>query len=112
MMTRPKSGHGRHYYVCPGTPGVRKAQHEEFQSQKEAAEPKKKCAIIAESFNKQVAQKLGDFFHEVFLPSVKKLVEAGLSSEEVKRLLTIPSTRGAEITGQLFQERVDAYLSK
>src|SRR5512135_3890836 len=66
--------------------GVRKEHHEEFQAQKEAAEKKKKTTITAESFDKQVAHKMGEFFNEVFLPFLRKLVEAGLSYDEVKRL--------------------------
>ena len=40
---------------------------------------------------------MGRFFEELFLPSLKKLVEAGLSYDEVKRLVKIPSTWGAKI---------------
>src|SRR3954447_3562289 len=39
--------------------GVRRDHHEEFQAQKEAAEKKKKTTITADSFDKQVAHKLG-----------------------------------------------------
>jgi hypothetical protein len=92
--------------------GIRKEHHEEFKAQKEAAEKKKKTTITAESFNKQVADKMGKFFDEVFLPTMKKLVEAGLSYDEVKRLVKIPTTWGAKITGQQFDERIKAYLSK
>jgi len=92
--------------------GVRKEHHEEFQAQKEAAEQKKKTTITAESFDKQVAHKMGGFFGNVFLPSLKKLVEAGLTYDEVKRLVKIPSTWGAKISGEQFEERVTAYLSK
>ena len=92
--------------------GIRKEHHEEFQAQKEAAERKKKTTITAESFDKQVAQKMGKFFDEVFLPILKKLVEAGLSYDEVKRLVKIPSTWGAKIKGEQFEERVSAYFSK
>jgi uncharacterized sporulation protein YeaH/YhbH (DUF444 family) len=92
--------------------GVRKEHHEEFQAQKEAAEKQKKTTITAESFEKQVAHKMGTFFEDVFLPNLKKLVEAGLSYEEVKRLLKIPTTWGAKITGKQFEERVNAYFSK
>jgi len=67
--------------------GIRKEHHEEFQAQKEAAEKKKKTTITAELFDKQVAHKMGEFFDEVFLPILKKLVEAGLSYDEVKRLV-------------------------
>ena len=45
--------------------GVRKDHHEEFQAQKEAAEKKKKTTITAESFDKQVAHKMGRFFDDV-----------------------------------------------
>ena len=83
--------------------GVRKEHHEEFQAQKEAAEKKKKTTITAESFDKQVAHKMGEFFDEVFLPSMKKLVEAGLSYDEVKRLVKIPTTWGAKINGRAVQ---------
>src|ERR1700733_15862412 len=53
--------------------GIRKEHHEEFQAQKEAAEKKKKTTITAESFDKQVAQRMGGFFNDMFLPSMKKL---------------------------------------
>jgi len=72
--------------------GIRKEHHEEFQAQKEAAEKKKKTTITAESFDKQVASKMGEFFVDVFLPSLKKLVEAGLSYNDVQRLVEIPTT--------------------
>jgi hypothetical protein len=55
---------------------------------------------------------MGEFFDDVFLPSIKKLVEAGKSYDEVKRLVKIPSTWGAKISGEHLRERVDAYLSK
>ena len=91
--------------------GIRKEHHEEFQAQKEAAEKKKKTTITAESFDKQVAHKMGSFFDEVFLPMMKKLVEARRSYEDVKRLVKIPSTWGAKISGEQFRERAKEYLS-
>jgi hypothetical protein len=92
--------------------GIRKAHHEEFQAQKEAAEKKKKTTISAESFDKQVARKMGAFFEAEFLPTVKKLVEAGLPYDDVKRLVKIPTTWGAKIIGDQFRERTSAYLEK
>jgi hypothetical protein len=83
--------------------GIRKDHHEEFQAQKEAAEKKKKTTITAESFNTQVADKMGEFFDDVFLPVMKKLIEAGLSYDEVKRAVKIPNTWGAKITGEQFR---------
>ena len=91
--------------------GVRREHHEEFQAQKEAAERKKKTTITAESFDTQVADKMGGFFDEVFLPTMKKLVEAGLSYDDVKRLVKIPTTWGAKITGEKFRQRASEYLS-
>jgi hypothetical protein len=90
--------------------GIRKEHHEEFQAQKEAAEKKKKTTITAESFDKQVADKMGSFFEEVFLPMIKKLVKAGKSYDEVKRLVKIPSTWGAKISGEQFRERLSKFL--
>jgi hypothetical protein len=92
--------------------GIRTHPHEEFQAEKEAAEKKKKTTITAESFDKQVTHKMGKFFDDVFLPTMKKLVEAGLSYDEVKRVVKIPTTWGAKISGEQFRERVSAYLSK
>ena len=88
--------------------GVRKEHHEEFQTQKEAAEKKKKTTITADSFDKQVANKMGKFFDEAFLPSMKKLVEAGLSYDDVKRLVKIPTTWGAKVKGVQFKERTSS----
>src|SRR5262245_43163462 len=85
--------------------GARREHHEEFQAQKEAAEKKKKTTITAESFDRQVADKMGEFFEDVFLPTMKKFIEAGLSYDEVKRAVKIPSTWGAKITCKQFRER-------
>jgi len=53
---------------------------------------------------------MGEFFADVFLPSLKKLVEAGLSYDDVKRVVEIPTTWGAKITGEQFMERVSHFL--
>ena len=92
--------------------GIRKEHHEEFQAQKEAAEKKKKTTITAESFDKRVADKMGEFFNDQFLPNLKKLVEAGLSYDKVKSVVKIPRIWGAKINGEQFEQRVSAYLSK
>jgi hypothetical protein len=89
--------------------GIRKEHKDEFQSQKEAAEKKKKTTITAESFDKQVAHKMGGFFDDEFFPTLKKLVEGGLSYDQVKRLVKIPSTWGAKISGEQFRERTARY---
>jgi hypothetical protein len=90
--------------------GIRKEHHEEFQAQKEAAEKKKKTTITAESFDKQVAHKMGKFFEDEFVPVVRRLVEAGESYDAVKRLVKIPTTWGAKISGEQFRERAKAHF--
>jgi hypothetical protein len=92
--------------------GIRKDHHEEFHALKEAAEKKKKTTITAESFDRQVADKMGGFFEDVFLPAMRKLVEAGLSYDEVKRLVKIPGTWGAKISGEQFRERASKFEPK
>ena len=76
-----------------------------YNSDKQEAEKKKKTTITAESFDHQVSDKMGGFFGKSFLPTMKKLVEAGLSHDEVKKSLKIPTTWGAKITGEQFEER-------
>lgn len=53
---------------------------------------------------------MGEFFDVLFLPTMKKLVEAGLSYDEAKRLVKIPTTWGAKISGEQFRERVEQHL--
>jgi hypothetical protein len=86
------------------------SHQEDHKADKEAAETKKKTTITAESFDHQVADEMGAFFDTVFLPTMKKLVGAGLSYDEVKRLVKIPTTWGAKITGEQFRDRTEAAL--
>ena len=53
---------------------------------------------------------MGGFFGKTFLPVMKKLVKADLSYDEVKKLVKVPTTWGAKISGETFQERVTAFL--
>jgi hypothetical protein len=78
---------------------------DQFQTEKDRAERKKKTTITAASFDHQVAGKMGKFFDEVFLPAMKKLVQSNLSYEEVKRAVDIPARWGAKISGEQFQKR-------
>ena len=48
---------------------------------------------------------MGACFDSTFLPAIRRFVEHGLSYNEVKRRLKIPSTWGAKITGAQFRER-------
>jgi hypothetical protein len=92
--------------------GIRKDHHEDYQARKEAAEKKKKTTITAESFDVQVADKMGPFFQDVFLPALTRLAEAGLSYDEVKTLLKIPTTWGAKIRGRQFEEWASKFKPK
>jgi hypothetical protein len=49
------------------THGTRRDE-DSFHADKERAERKKKSSITAAAFDHQVADKMGDFFDEVFLP--------------------------------------------
>ena len=55
---------------------------------------------------------MGEFFEDVFLPAMKKLIEAGLTYDEVKRLVKIPGTWGAKITGEQLRERIAKFEPK
>jgi hypothetical protein len=78
----------------------------DHKAEKTAAEKKKKSSITAEEFDHQVAAKMGAFFEKTFLPGIKKLVKDGLTYDQVKRRLKIPSTWGAKISGDDFQDRI------
>jgi hypothetical protein len=82
-----------------------KSGHASHGDNKAAAERKKKASITAGSFDRQVAGKMGPYFAETFLPQIRELAEAGLSYDQVKRLVKIPTTWGAKITGEQFRER-------
>jgi hypothetical protein len=85
--------------------------HEDhFQTEKDRAERKKKTTITAASFDHQVADKMGKFFDEVFLPAMRQLVQSNLSYEEVKRAVDIPARWGAKISGEQFQKRAVAAI--
>jgi hypothetical protein len=77
-------------------------------AEKSAAEKKKKSSITAEEFDHQVTAKIGAFFEKTFLPGIKKLARDGLTYDQVKHRLKIPSTWGAKISGDDFKERVAA----
>ena len=79
---------------------------------KTAAEKKKKHTITAETFDRQVADKMGPFFGETFLPAITKLAKADLAYDQVKAVLKIPSTWGAKIRASDFRGRVAAAESR
>jgi hypothetical protein len=77
----------------------------DVKSLKEGSETKKKSTITAESFKHQVSGKMGTFFAKTFLPTIRKLVKTGLTYDELERLLNIPATWGAKISGEQFVDR-------
>ena len=68
--------------------------------------------LTADLFDQQVADKMGPFFSEVFLPTMKRLVDARLSYERVKELLEIPPAVGAKIKAEEFEQRASAFLKR
>ena len=72
--------------------------------------PKPSQRLTAESYDQQVASKMGPFYGDVFLPMMKRLVAARLSYPRVKDLLEIPTAIGAKITGREFEQRTTRYL--
>jgi hypothetical protein len=51
---------------------------------------------------------MGEFFDMTFLPVIKKMVEASMSDDEVKRRLKIPSTWGSEDHRRAVQRACDS----
>ena len=72
---------------------------------KQAASAKKKTTITSDNYDKHFA-KFGSFYDEVFLPGIEKVVDEGLSYEDVKKRVDIPSTWGAKISEEQFIERI------
>lgn len=55
---------------------------------------------------------MGDYFTKTFAPTMRRLVEAGLSYEGIKRAVRIPSTWGAKISAEQFEERAKKALEQ
>jgi hypothetical protein len=96
MGARMRTGAARHQHG--------NGRDDPFQAEKDRAERKKKSSITAESFDRQVADKMGGYFDDVFLPLMRELVQAGLSYVEVKKAVGIPARWGAKIGGEQFKE--------
>ncbi len=69
----------------------------------------KKQTLTAAKFDEQVAAKMQPFYDSIFLPAIKKMVEARLTYDQVKGILKIPPAVGAKITSKQFAERTAAY---
>jgi hypothetical protein len=90
--------------------GIGKEHHKELQAQKEVPDLETMTKIIADSFDEHVVHRMGPFFEAVFLPTLKKLVEAGMSYDDLKQVLKLPDTWSAKIRGEEFEERVKHYF--
>jgi hypothetical protein len=66
--------------------------------------------LTAAALDKRVAAKLGPFFAEVLAPTMTKLIEAGLSCDDVKRAVRISSGWGTKVRCGQFRERAEAAL--
>jgi len=69
----------------------------------------RKQTLTAATFDEQVSAKLQPFYGSVFLPTMKQLVDARLTYEQVKDILKIPPAVGAKITAKQFEERTAAF---
>ncbi len=69
----------------------------------------RKKTLTSETYDQQVAHKLGPFYATVFLPTLNAMVDSGLSYERVKKVVAIPPAIGAKITAGQFTERTVAY---
>ncbi len=70
---------------------------------------KSKPMPTAATYDKQIATKMQPFYDAVFLPTMKQLVAARLTYDQVKELLKIPPAVGAKITERQFAERTAAF---
>ena len=55
---------------------------------------------------------MGSFTKKAFMPTMRSLVESGLSCDEVKRLVKIPTMWAAKITGEEIDKRTVASSGK
>jgi hypothetical protein len=69
----------------------------------------KQQTLTAAKFDEQVAAKLQPFYDSIFLPAIKKMVDARLTYDQVKGILKISPAVGAKITAKEFAERMAAY---
>jgi hypothetical protein len=72
----------------------------------------RKKTLTAELYDREVSSKLGPFYDSVLLPTMRKLIDARLSYEQVKQVLEIPSSIGATIAAEEFANRTSAYLKR
>jgi hypothetical protein len=87
----------------PRTPAVAKASRQGAATRKQT--------LTDATFDVQVAARMQPFYDSVFLPAIKKMVDARLTYDQVKDILKIPPAVGAKITTKQFAERTAAYCT-
>ena len=70
----------------------------------------KKQTLTAATFDQQVASKLQPFYGSVFLQTMKQLVDAHLTYDQVRQLQIPPAIEPVKITAKQFEERTVADL--
>ena len=72
-----------------------------FDAVKKSAEKKKKTTITVDNFDRQIVQKLGDFYAQ-FHYHIYAMVQKGYTYNQVKDIVNIPKTFGAKISSDDF----------
>ena len=73
---------------------------------KAAATKRKKATITPEMYDRHIRSRVGDEYRK-FVRRFDKLVDSGLSYEDIKQLVKIPPTWGAKITTEEFFKRTE-----
>lgn len=68
---------------------------------KAAGQKKKRGTIVPSDFDKLI-DKMGNFYAKHFLPKITKMVDKGMSYDQVKARVAIPATWGAKLSGDDF----------
>jgi hypothetical protein len=66
--------------------------------------------LTARHFDRQISERMGDYFSRTFLPTMQRLVKARLSYERLKQVLSMTPEMGAKITAEEFERRASAFL--
>jgi hypothetical protein len=70
----------------------------------------KRKQLTPEHFDRQVSERMGEYFTQTFLPTMQRLVKTRLTYEKLKKILSIPPEVGAKITMGEYERRASGYL--
>lgn len=62
-------------------------------------------AFSANDYDGKIVSKMGDFYKNEFLPAVQRLVQAGMTYDQIKKAVDFPAVRGAKLEGNVFVQR-------